>query len=155
LDLKDRRLYQAVKGANTIAEVDLDNNKVLAAWPLAPDKGPHGIALVPDSNNLLVACASDLVMLSCSSGKILATAPIGARVDEMAYDPGLHMAYCASRVGKISGVSVGADTLTLAGDIPDITRTGDITVDPGTHTVWIAYPKNGQCFAQPFTPNQK
>ena len=155
LDVKNRRLYQAVKGANTIAEVDLDSNKVLAAWPLAPDKGPHGIALVPDSNNLLVACASNLVMLSCSSGKILATAPIGARVDEMAYDPGLHMAYCASRVGKISVISVAADTLTPAGDVPDVAKTGDITVDPTTHTVWIAYAKGAHCFAQPFTPAQK
>lgn len=153
LDLKDRRLYQAVKGANTIAQVDLDNNKILAAWPLAPDKGPHGIALVSDANNLLVACASHLVLLSCSTGKVLATAPIGARVDEMAYDPGLHMAYCASRMGKISAVSVGADMLTPAGDVPDVLRTGDVTVDPGTHTVWIAYPKDGKCFAQPFTPS--
>lgn len=153
LDLKNRRLYQAVKGANTIAEVDLDSDKILAVWPLAPDKGPHGIALVPDSNNLLVACADHLVLLSCSSGKILARAPIGARVDEMAYDPGMHMAYCASRVGKISVISVSADSLKPAGDVPDIMRTGDITVDPNTHTVWIAYPKNGQCFAQPFTPN--
>ncbi|HEV2328676.1 MAG TPA: hypothetical protein VGY56_07815 [Verrucomicrobiae bacterium] len=153
LDLKNRRLYQAVKGANAIAEVDLDNNKVLAAWPLAPDKGPHGIALVPDSNNLLVACASNLVMLSCSRGKILATAPIAGRVDEMTYDPGLHTAYCASRVGKISVVSVGANSLAPAGDVPDVARTGDITVDPASHTVWIAYPKGNKCFAQPFTPS--
>ncbi|HEX3628529.1 MAG TPA: hypothetical protein VH280_24230 [Verrucomicrobiae bacterium] len=155
LDLKNRRLYQAVKGANTIAEVDLDSNKVLAAWPLAPDKGPHGIALVPDSNNLLVACADNLVLLSCTTGTVLARTPIGARVDEMAYDPGLHMAYCASRVGKISVVSVGSDTLTSAGEVPDVKATGDITVDPTTHTVWIAYPKGSQCFAQPFTPAQK
>jgi DNA-binding beta-propeller fold protein YncE len=155
LDLKNRRLYQAVKGKNTIAQVDLDSNKILAAWPLAPDKGPHGIALVPDSDGLLVACASNLVLLSTSSGKILATAPIGARVDEMTYDPGLHTAYCASRVGKISVITVGADTLTPAGDVPDAARTGDITVDPATHTVWIAYAKGDQCFAQPFTPVQK
>jgi DNA-binding beta-propeller fold protein YncE len=155
LDLKNRRLYQAVKGANTIAMVDLDSNKILAAWPLAPDKGPHGIALVPETDDLLVACASNLVLLSTSSGKILATAPIGARVDEMTYDPGLHMAYCASRVGKISVITVRADTLTPAGEVPDASRTGDITVDPATHTVWIACVKNGQCFAQPFTANQK
>jgi len=153
LDLKNRRLYQAVKGANSIVEVDLDDNKVLAAWPLAPDKGPHGIACVPDYNNLLVACAGNLVMLSCSNGKILATAPIGARVDEMTYDHGLHMAYCASRMGKISAVSVGPNTLTSAGDVPDVARTGDITMDPATHTVWIAYPQDGKCFAQPFTPS--
>jgi DNA-binding beta-propeller fold protein YncE len=155
LDLKNRRLFQAVKGANAIAMVDLDSNKILAQWRLAPDKGPHGIALVPDSDGLLVACASNLVLISRSSGKILAKVPIGARVDEMTYDPALHMAYCASRVGKVSVIAVGATTLKPAGDVPDATRTGDITVDPATHTVWIAYTKDGQCFAQPFTPNQK
>ena len=155
LDLKNRRLYQAVKGSSTIAQVDLDSNKILAAWPLAPDKGPHGIALVSDSDGLLVACASNLVLLSTSNGKILATAAIGARVDEMTYDPGLHTAYCASRVGKISVITVGADTLAPAGNVPDAARTGDITVDPATHTVWIAYSKGDQCFAQPFTPAQK
>ena len=80
---------------------------------------------------------------------------IGARVDEMTYDPGLHTAYCASRVGKISVITVGSDTLTPAGDVPDASKTGDITVDPATHTVWIAYPKGDQCVAQPFTPAQK
>ncbi|HTR40223.1 MAG TPA: hypothetical protein VMH87_01230 [Pseudomonadales bacterium] len=168
LDLKNRRLYQAVKGTSTIAQVDLDSHKILAAWPLAPDKGPHGIALVPGTDGLLVACASNLVLLSTSTGKVVATAPIGARVDEMAYDPGLHMAYCASRVGKISVIDVEldttgstgarlvrADTLIPRGEVSDVTKTGDITVDPATHTVWIAYVKGDQCFAQPFTPSQK
>ena len=155
LDLKNRKLYQAVKGTSAIAQVDLDSNKILNQWPLAPDKGPHGIALVPDSNGLLVACAANLVLLDRTIGKILATAPIGGRTDEMTYDPGLHLAYCASRQGKISVISVGADKLTPAGDVPDPVKTGDITVDPSTHTVWIAYQKDGQCFAQPFMPNQK
>lgn len=147
-----KHLYQAVKGKNTIAVIDPANNQVLNAWPLAPDKGPHGIAMVPDSNGLLVACAGKLVLMDRTNGKILATAPTGARVDEMAYDPGLHVAYCASRVGKISCVSVSADGLTPLGDVPDQNGTGDIAVDPKTHTVWIAYPKGDECFVQPFTP---
>jgi DNA-binding beta-propeller fold protein YncE len=152
LDLKQRKLYQAVKGSDTIAVVDLSDNKILASWPLAPDKGPHGIALAPDADGLLVACAGKLVLLNCMSGKIVATVPIAARVDEMAYDPGLHLAYCSSRQGKISVVAVAADKLTALGDVPDETGTGDIAVDLKTHTVWVAYPKGGQCVAQPFVP---
>jgi DNA-binding beta-propeller fold protein YncE len=155
MDLKNRKLYQAVKGTSTIGVVDLDSNKILAAWPLAPDKGPHGIALVPDTDGLLVACASNLVLMDRTSGKIVSTAPIGGRVDEMTYDPALHMAYCASRQGKISVVAVAADKLTPVGDVPDADRTGDITVDPTTHTVWIGYQKNGHCFLQPFTLAKK
>ena len=151
-DPEYKHLYQAVKGKNTIAVIDPASNKVLEAWPCAPDKGVHGIAIVPESNGLLVACAGKLVLFDRSTGKIVDTAVTGGRVDEMTYDPGLHIAYCASRQGKISCVAVAAGKLTSLGDVPDETGTGDIVVDPKTHTVWIAYKKGDQCFAQPFTP---
>lgn len=150
-DADYKHLYQAVKGKNTIAVIDPASNTVTAAWPLAPDTGAHGIAVVPE-NGLLVACASKLVLLDRTTGKVTATATTGGRVDEMAYDPGLHIAYCASRQGKISVVSVGDGKLTALGDVSDQSGTGDIAVDPKTHTVWIAYPKGDGCFAQPFTP---
>ena len=38
------------------------------------------------------------------------------------------------------------------GDVPDQAGTGDIAVDPSTHTVWIAYKNGPQCFVQPFMP---
>jgi len=151
-DPEYKHLYQAVKGKNTIAVIDPTSNKVTDTWPLAPDKGAHGIAIVPEGNGLLVACAGKLVLLDRSTGKITATASTGARVDEMAYDPGLHVAYCASRQGSISVVSVADGKLTALGDVPDESGTGDITVDPKTHTVWIAYKKGDQSFVQPFTP---
>jgi len=147
-----KHLYQAVKGKNTIAVIDPASNKVLETWPCAPDTGVHGIAVVPESDGLLVACASKLVLFNRSTGKIAATSPTAARVDEMTYDPGLHVAYCAGRQGKITAVSVQAGKLTPLGDVADESGTGDIVVDPKTHVVWIAYKKGNQCFAQPFTP---
>jgi DNA-binding beta-propeller fold protein YncE len=151
-DPEYKHLYQAVKGKNTIAVIDPASNKVVEAWPLAPDKGAHGIAIVPEGNGLLVACAGKLVLMDRSTGKITATAPTGARVDEMAYDPGLHIAYCASRQGSISVISVEGGKLITLGNVPDETGTGDITVDSKTHTVWIAYKKGEESFVQPFTP---
>jgi DNA-binding beta-propeller fold protein YncE len=150
-DPEYKHLYQAVKGTSTIAVIDPATNKVTASWPCAPDKGPHGIAMVPEANGLLVACAGKLLLFDRTTGKITATAATGDRVDEIAYDPGLHVAYCASRQGKISVVSAESGKLTPLGDVPDEAGTGDITVDSKTHTVWIAYKKGAQCFAQPFT----
>ncbi|MGA2787264.1 MAG: hypothetical protein ABSF60_07025 [Verrucomicrobiota bacterium] len=43
---------------------------------------------------------------------------------------------------------------TAPGDVPDKLGTGDIAVDPKTHTVWVAYPKGDHCFVQPFTPGR-
>ena len=151
-DFKKNRMYQAVKGSSAVGVVDLSNNKVLMAWPLAPDKNPHGVALAPEADSLLVACADNLVLVNCTSGKVAGRAAIAAGVDEMAYDPGLHRAYCSSRRGKISVIAVASGKLTPLGDVPDEGGTGDIAVDPGTHSVWIAYQKDGRCFAQPFKP---
>lgn len=154
-DLKSHRLYQAVKGSNTIGVVDLTDNKVVASWPLAPGTGPHGIALAPEADGPLAACSGKLVLLNRSSGKVVATAAIAPRVDEMTYDPELHRAYCASRQGRISVVSVAADKLTPLGDVPDESGTGDIAVDPKTHIVWVASHKGEECFVQPFTPGTR
>ena len=153
-DPEYKHLYQAVKGKNTIAVIDPASNQIVNAWTLAPDKGPHGIAVVPENNGLLVACAGKLVLMDRSTGKITSTVAIGERVDEMTYDADKHIAYCATRMGKISVVAVAADKLTSLGDVPDETGTGDIAVDPRTHIVWIGYKKGTNSFAQPFTPTK-
>lgn len=147
-----KRLFQAVKGSDTIAVIDAADNKVLNQYSLAPDKSPHGIAVVPENEGLLAACSGKLVLINRSTGKILGRAKIAPRVDEVAYDPGTHLAYCASRQGEISVVRVENNQLTPLGSVADERGTGSITVDPKTHTVWIAYHKGDACFVQPFTP---
>ena len=153
-DADCKHLYQAAKKNATIAVIDPAKNTVTDTWALAPNTGPHGIAVVPDNDGLLAACAGKLVLVNRTSGKISSTADIAGKVDEMAYDPALHQAYCASRQGKISVVAVAADKLTALGDVADATGAGNIAVDPKSHTVWIAYSKgkDGPAFVQPFTP---
>ena len=151
-DPEYKHLYQAIKGVNSIAVIAPADNQVKAMWPCAPDKGVHGIAIVPEANGLLVACGGKLVLIDRTTGQVTATAPTAARVDEIAYDPGLHVAYCAGRQGKISAIAVESGKLTPLGDTPDPTGTGDIVVDPQTHLVWIAYAQDKACYVQSFAP---
>ncbi|MGH9355001.1 MAG: hypothetical protein ACRD10_02615 [Terriglobia bacterium] len=69
----------------------------------------------------------------------------------MAYDPGNHLVYCASKLAGISVVRVGAGKLTSLGSVADEKTTHSVAVDPKSHTMWIAYSKGGECFVQPFT----
>ena len=151
-DPQYKYLYQAIKGSNMIAQVDAATNKVLNHWPLAPDTGPHGIALVPESNGLLVACQGKLVLMDRTTGKILDRVDIGQKVDQMAYDAGTKLAYCAGKFGQLSVVRVEGDKLTAVGNVADEQNATSVTLDSKTHTVWIAYAKGDEAFVQPFTP---
>lgn len=147
------RLYQAVKDANALVVIDLQNNKVLETWATAPAQSPHGIALVPETQFILIAGGNGkLVMMNRSSGKVVAETDIATRVDEITYDPELHTVYCASGQGKISVVSVSGEKLTGLGEVPSAAGCHSIVVDPKTHVAWIAYAKGEESFVQPFTP---
>ena len=143
-------VYQAMKGTGSIAVYDIESQKVTATWS-AGVKGPWGMAMLSDQNTLLAACAGKLLMVDCATGKVVASAPIAERVDEIAYDAGLHRAYCSSRTGKISVVSVEPAKLTALGDVASQSGCANAVVDPKTHNVWIAYGNESGAFVQPFT----
>ena len=148
-----KQLYQAIKGAGAVAVVNTDSNTIEASWNCGL-KGPWGLAMAPEINSLLAACAGKLLLFDCASGKIVATVPIPEKVDEIAYDSALHVAYCSSRLGVISCVAVEAGKLTPLGDVPSQKGCANVAVDPKRHIVWIAYGNESASFVQPFTPSK-
>ncbi len=133
--------------------MEVSNNKILDTWSTAPAASPHGLALIPNSDYLLVAGGNGkLVLMNRSTGGVLANADIAPRVDEVAFDQAQHMAYCASGQGKISVVKVEGENLTNIDDVVDAPGCHSIVGDPQTHTVWIACAKGEESYAQPFQP---
>jgi DNA-binding beta-propeller fold protein YncE len=121
-------------------------------FPTTPTSGPHGLAMVPESNEVLIAGGNGkLVTFDLTTHKITASCDIAPKVDEIAYDPGLDRVYCASGTGAISVAYVSVGHLAPLGDVPSAPGAHSIAVDPKTHTVWIAYVKNTTPCVQPFT----
>lgn len=145
-DSRYKELFQAVKATGTVTAIDPATNKILHIWPLPFCSLPRGTAMAPDG--LLVACNGLLVLISRSMGTVFSRAKTAPDVDEVAYDPGKHLAYCASKDGYFSVVRVTGDKLTSLGGVPDEKTTHSIAVDPNTHTVWIGYAKNLGSFVQ-------
>jgi DNA-binding beta-propeller fold protein YncE len=146
-----KRLFQVVSAKNALVVLDPANNKVLETWSVLPAARPHGMVLLPDSDRALVAGGTGkLALLDRTTGKVLASADIENRVDEMAYDPQLRLAYCPGGSGKISVVRVAEDKLTGLGEVSGALGRS-VVVDPATHNVWVAGSKGDQCFVQPFT----
>jgi DNA-binding beta-propeller fold protein YncE len=144
-------LFQNLKDSNELAELDPATGQLLAKWPTSPSDKPHGLAMIPDSNTVLVAGNGFLTLMDLSTGRVLVSAAISQKVDEIAYDPVLHRAYCASGLGMISVVAVDPGKLTPIGTIPSAPGAHSIAVDPQTHTVWIVFAKDGQPYVQSFS----
>jgi len=145
-------LFQNLKDTGALVKIDPVLGKVEDKWPTTPADKPHGLAMVDEQNAVLIAGGTGkLVLLDLVTGKILASADIAPKVDEIAYDPGLHQAYCASGTGVISVVDVERGALKALDSVPSAQGAHSIAVDPKTHTVWIVFAKETKPYAQPFT----
>jgi DNA-binding beta-propeller fold protein YncE len=147
-------LVQNVKDTSRVS-VDSSLTKVAASYSTLPAEKPHGLAMAGGNNVLIAGGNGKLVLLDFKAGKILASADIAPRVDEIAYDPGTGAVYCASGTGVISVVNLAGQKLTAAGSIPSSQGAHSIAVDPKTHTVWIAFAKDDKPYVQVFTPKAR
>jgi DNA-binding beta-propeller fold protein YncE len=87
--------------------ISIPARKVTATWePKCGEAGPRGLALNGDSRFLIVACTDHLgVFAVAGDGRIIATLPTGAGVDNLDFLPSRGTVYAAAS---------GAATLTVA-----------------------------------------
>lgn len=156
VNTQDTFLFQALKDANQLAKIDPAAGKVITTYPTAPAEKPHGIAIIPGTDSILIVGGNGkLVLMNLTTGQVTASADVAQRVDEIAYDLGLKVAYCASGLGTISVVQVDKDKLTALAPLPSSPGAHSIAVDPATHSVWIAFAKDGKAYIQALTKNSK
>lgn len=147
------RLYLNAKAANLVSVVDTKTNTVIATWPTAPATGPHGLALDAAHGRIYVSGDNGkLVAIDTASGKVVATAPIAAHVDQIAFDTGTRRVFCAGP-GTMSVVQAGDKDLTTIANIETNATAKNVAVDQKTHAVWTTYTDGKDSFAKSWTQN--
>src|ERR1700719_4335265 len=150
-DSRDKFLFQCLKDSSELAKVDLNTEKVVAKWSTSPVEKPHGMAMVPGTDQvLIVGGTGKLGLFDLSTGQIVGTVDVSPKVDEIAYDPALHRVYCASGLGTISVVGLERQRLAALPSLTSCLGAHSIAVDFQTHTVWIAFAKNDKPYVQAF-----
>src|SRR6185295_15328436 len=86
-----------------VVRFDAKTLKITARWPLAPGAEPSGIALDVKHNRLFCACGNRMmVVLDAASGKVLATPPIGDKVDGAGFDTATGTAFASNGEGSLT-----------------------------------------------------
>lgn len=129
--------------------VHLDANalKVLHSWPLTPGKTATALAFDPETHRLFAGCRGGqlMVVLDSDSGRVVATAPIGERVDAAAFDASDKLVFLSNGDGTISVYHEdGNDKYTLVETITTNPGSKTMGLDPKTHNLFVPANVGGQ-----------
>ena len=125
--------------------IDVKTWKATASWPLAPCKGPTGIAYDKASNRIFSGCSNTSVVVDPDTGKVVATIKNGTRVDALGWDPSKKLIYIPN--GGEGNVTVvhqdSPDKYTTVATVDTFAGAKTIAVDPTTHNAYLFQPERG------------
>ena len=131
------KAYVNLEDKDVVAVVDLNSQKVVARWPVAPGGRPVGMAMDVKSHRLFICCRKPqmLVVMNAENGKIEGSVPIGAGVDAT----GFHndQAFASCRDGSLVVAGEKGDRYEVAQTVktPEGART--LTIDHTAQRIYL------------------
>jgi YVTN family beta-propeller protein len=141
-DVKAGLVFNNLEDKSEVVAIDTKNHKVVSRWPIAPGEEPSGMAFDEKKHRLFLGCGNKLmVMLDSTTGKVLASVPIGDGVDANAFDPGTQLAFASCGDGTVTVVRADGDKLTVVQTLKTERGARTMTLDPATHKIYLASAK--------------
>ncbi|MDR3684303.1 MAG: hypothetical protein P4L11_11300 [Geothrix sp.] len=133
------RVYVNNEDTSEILAIDARTLRVEARWSIQPVEEPSGLAMDVKRNRLFSVGGNKLAaVVDAASGKVIATLPIGAGTDGIAFDPGTGCAYASNGEGTITVIRpTGATTYEVAATIRTRPGARTIVANPRTHRLYL------------------
>ena len=130
-------LFVNVEDKNDVAVINTRSNKLVRRFPLVGCDGPTGIAYAPEAMRLVSACANGQAVVSDTTGKLIASLPIGEGADGAAYDARRHVALVPSgRSGTLAVIDLRGTPRVLQ-TVPTAKGARTIALDPSTGRAYL------------------
>jgi DNA-binding beta-propeller fold protein YncE len=132
-------VFVNLEDKNELLKLDAEKPAVIERWPLAPGATPTGLTIDIRSRRLFVGCRNKLLaVVNADDGKVIATLPIGDRVDATFYDPETSLVFASNGDGTVNIVrQEGADKYVAAGTLKTRPGSKTMALDPKTHRLFI------------------
>jgi YVTN family beta-propeller protein len=138
------RVYDNLEDKNEVAVIDTKSHQVVTNWPIAPGEEASGMAIDLKNHRLFLGCGGSktMVMMDSTSGKVIASVPIGQGVDANAFDPGTGFAFASCGDGTTTIAHEDTpDMLTVVQTLETQRGSRTMTIDPKTHKIYLAAAK--------------
>jgi len=130
-------VFVNLEDKGSVAVIDSKTNAVVSTWPLADCEEPTGLAIDVKNARLFSACANKhLAVTDATSGKSVATLPIGDGPDGAAFDPASGNAFASNSDGTLTVVHEDdANHFHVLANVSTPMRARTITLDEKTNHV--------------------
>jgi DNA-binding beta-propeller fold protein YncE len=141
----DGKVYANLTDTSEVVEIDAKAATVARRWPTAPCKQPVAMAIDTVHHRLFSGCRSGVMAVSdYQAGKVVATAPIGAGVDGVAFDPAFATAFASNADGTLTVIRQDApDQYRVVQTIETPQGARNMGLDPTNHRVFVVSAKFG------------
>jgi DNA-binding beta-propeller fold protein YncE len=132
-------LWVNLEDKSQLLRLDSQSLTVRDRWAVAPCEEPSSLAFDAQNRRLFVGCRNRLMaVVDADSGKVLATYPIGDRVDASAFDAGPRLVFFSTGDGHISIYHQDtAHKYTLLENLPTYPGSKTMGFDPKTHRIFL------------------
>src|ERR1700694_1755625 len=151
------KLYVNIVDNAEVVEIDAKSLAVTRRWSTAPCRQPVAMAIDKTHHRLFSGCRSGLLAVSdYQTGRVVATAPIGAGVDGAAFDPA-----AGDGVGPHTGGTLtvihedGPDQYHVVENVATAPGARNMGLDPTTHRLYIVTAKFGPAPADSTADNPR
>jgi YVTN family beta-propeller protein len=134
-------IYNNLEDKNSLNVIDAKTLKVIKNYPLAPGGGPTGIALDEKNKRTFSVCRENkgMEVVDVIGGKVVATVPIGAGVDAVAYDPETKLVFCSNGDGTTTIIKQeSADKYAVIQTLKTQVRAKTLALDTKTHKIYLS-----------------
>jgi len=135
-------LFLNMQDRNTLLKLDAKELKVLETWPTAPCQAPSSMDMDRVHARIFIGCrgAGMMAVVDATSGKIVATNPIGAGVDAAEFDPKTGQVYFSTGADGVLSIfrEKSPDQYELVENVKTQAGARTMAVDRKTGRVYVA-----------------
>ena len=135
-------VFLNMQDRNTLLKLDARELKVLETWPTAPCQAPSSMDMDRVHQRIFIGCrgAGMMAVVDATSGKIVATNPIGGGVDAAEFDPKAGLVYFSTGANGMLSIfrQKSPDEYELVQNVPTQLGARTMAVDKKTGNVYVA-----------------
>ena len=153
----DGHVYVNLTDTSEVVDIDARSMSVARRWSTVPCKQPVAMAIDAKNHRLFSGCRSGVAAVSdLSTGKVIATLPIGTGVDGAAFDAVRGDAFFSNIDGTLSIIHQDSpDKYRVVQTLPTGERGRNMGLDPVTHKVFVVAAKFGPVPAESTAANPR